>query len=204
MIRREWERLRSGLYVPQFVTGLSKAEPRRRPRRCRSWRARSRLGGWFPCPECCEEESSSSSLGFSSSSSASCSTHSSSLDDCPHCTTGNLPDLQVDLAGVTNLNCATCASAVNGSFIAGQFGACIKSYTFSAGCHPDSIKVEVLSVGGYHVKVDVNDILNTAQFRKNFASKPDCTSWSVLDIPYVGGTSSDCDFTSATCKLTSL
>lgn len=218
MIHREWEQLKSRLYVPAFLGQLQLPQTRRRPRRCRSWRGRSRLGGWFPCPECCGEESSSSSFSLSSRSSESCSASSltspSSIStqsalDCPFCTGDYTPnEFSVVFDNIAENGCGDCAALNNTPIILDLY-----TVTIECGwrnfdddvCEWTAVYLWVRVGGDLDVRVITDSLPQAMDFGKNFGGNFNCSSLNNEDIPLVSSSGDwSCDGSAATCAVTAL
>lgn len=135
------------------------------------------------------------------------------LDGCD----GNLASEQYQLvfAGITTVICAGCASEANGTFILDNYTTCGWHYLFPSyltGCAGPWPKP---NIGLTFTKIGANNIV-TVSFATGIGpigywvktyvdpAKIPCTTFSSTDIPYSSGGGTYCDFSGATCKLTSI
>lgn len=171
-----WQRLASGLYVPPLLN----------------------FSPGYPCSPCCE--------GIK----------------CPCACTDAWVDIEVTFAGVADGLCSDCDPSFNDTFILTRTlndclatGRCYWRYVESGTCDDPCFyaNVHYYDVDGhYYFNVRVDDhgscgtLLNPDGywFADLGLSKPDCTNWTDLNIPYVSSSGSECDWSSATCSVSSV
>lgn len=122
---------------------------------------------------------------------------------CPRCTSSTPLQIQIDIAGVTNGTCLTCAG-LNGTYIVANpvtaAGNCSWQASPATNCTVNNV---LLTLSGIALNVFLRDVSTTRiQFGTAAAGYNTCT-WSSFGVTF-GSSSGHCTASSATCTITAL
>lgn len=156
----------------------------------------------FPCPDCCEEESSSLSS-------------ESSIAECELvCGEDRPDDFQVTFAGIIEDGCGDC-DTWNDSFILSFDYETVDQHTcrwaWASGespvCGMNNIDLAISyrpATEDWAALVRLGGPTVVVHYQRVFIERPDCKTWSSLDVPYSLTTWAACDPSASTCSLTAL
>ncbi len=124
--------------------------------------------------------------------------------ECAFCTGASPEQMEVTLSNVTNGTCVDCDVLWNNTFVLDRYlgSPCDWSYFFAQTCFGSALsRVNALFDSSSEFLVRVYTRLpEIVHFRKTIAS----CSMTDENIPYSAGDDVECDFSAATCTVTSL
>lgn len=131
--------------------------------------------------------------------------------DCNHCSGSQPTDLQVVIAGMVDGTCSDC-TALNATYVLVNQGIqpdgcpCWHLDLDATTCTAHAIRAcmqSPVAIGPQLLVTFLGDW--PSLYLASFASAPDCSAWSDLEVPVqTGGWDGVCDDTSSTCTVTAL